>query len=74
MAPEVIKGKEYDKNIDIWSLGIMCREMMEGIPPYIEDPPLKALFKISTKGAPLIYYGDYSPLILNFVNRGQTRR
>ena len=69
MAPEVIKGKEYDTNVDIWSLGIMCREMMEGVPPYIDDPPMRALFKISTKGVPKCSYGDYTPLLLDFVDK-----
>ncbi|BFU19685.1 serine/threonine protein kinase [Entamoeba histolytica HM-3:IMSS] len=69
MAPEVIKGKDYGTNIDIWSLGIMCREMMEGVPPYIDDPPLRALFKISTKGIPPVQYGDYTPTILDFVDK-----
>ena len=52
MAPEVIRGEEYNFNIDIWSLGIMLMEMCEGEPPYMEYPPLKALFMITTEGIP----------------------
>ncbi|KAL7714622.1 Protein kinase [Entamoeba marina] len=69
MAPEVIKGKNYDTKIDVWSLGIMCREMMEGVPPYIDQPPLKALFQISTKGIPPVSYGDYTNELLTFVDK-----
>jgi len=34
LAPEVIKGMEYTKNVDWWSLGILLCEMMTGIPPF----------------------------------------
>ncbi len=52
MAPELIKGSKYDQRVDVWSLGIMAMEMAEGEPPYMEFPPLRALFLISTKGIP----------------------
>ncbi|KAL7718750.1 Protein kinase [Entamoeba marina] len=52
MAPEVIRNKLYDAKADIWSIGIMMMEMTEGDPPYMELPPLRALFLITTKGIP----------------------
>jgi len=52
MAPELIRGQDYGIKVDVWSLGIMLMEMAEGEPPYMEFPPLRALFLITTKGIP----------------------
>lgn len=52
MAPELIQGADYDAKVDIWSLGIMIMEMAEGEPPFMDFPPLRALFLITTQGIP----------------------
>jgi len=74
MAPELIRGHDYGIKVDIWSLGIMVMEMAEGEPPYMEFPPLRALFLITTKGIPpLKEQHKWSPEFQNFVAQCLTK-
>eukprot|EP01119_Soliformovum_irregulare_P019813 TRINITY_DN6349_c0_g1_i2.p1 TRINITY_DN6349_c0_g1~~TRINITY_DN6349_c0_g1_i2.p1 ORF type:complete len:280 (+),score=58.84 TRINITY_DN6349_c0_g1_i2:412-1251(+) len=67
MAPEVIAGHDYGCKVDVWGTGIMLIEMMEGEPPYMEYPPLRALFLISTKGTPELKQPQkWSPELMDF--------
>jgi len=70
MAPELIRAHPYDSRVDVWSLGIMAMEMAEGEPPYLQHPPLRALFLITTKGIPPLKYPNlWSNNFKDFLSR-----
>ncbi|XP_041336727.1 serine/threonine-protein kinase PAK 4 isoform X1 [Pyrgilauda ruficollis] len=70
MAPELISRLPYGPEVDIWSLGVMVIEMVDGEPPYFNEPPLKAMKLIRDNLPPRLKNGHkVSPSLKGFLER-----
>ncbi|KXJ19589.1 serine/threonine-protein kinase PAK 5 [Exaiptasia diaphana] len=73
MAPEVIARKAYGTEADIWSLGIMVLEMIDGEPPYFCEPPLQAMRKLRDGEPPRARKGQMSQRLHSFIRHALIR-
>jgi len=70
MAPELIRGAEYDGKVDVWSLGVTALEMADGEPPHLKELPLRALLLITTQPAPTLRdAAKWTPAFSDFLAR-----
>lgn len=56
MAPELIRGTEFDHRADIYAFGCILHELFEGTPPYTSDSSAKILDRHAN--APIPPLGD----------------
>ncbi|XP_006749645.2 serine/threonine-protein kinase PAK 6 [Leptonychotes weddellii] len=70
MAPEVISRSLYATEVDIWSLGIMVIEMVDGEPPYFSDSPVQAMKRLRDSPPPRLKNSHkVSPVLQDFLER-----
>ncbi|CAL8299916.1 unnamed protein product [Boreogadus saida] len=74
MAPEVISKSPYGTEVDVWSLGIMVVEMVDGEPPYFSETPVAAMKRLRDEHAPTVRnVSQVSPVLKDFLDRMLTR-
>ncbi|XP_065111159.1 serine/threonine-protein kinase PAK 6 [Paramisgurnus dabryanus] len=74
MAPEVISKSPYGTEVDVWSLGIMVVEMVDGEPPYFSETPVAAMKRLRDELAPSVRnVHQVSPVLKDFLDRMLTR-
>ncbi|XP_004578491.2 serine/threonine-protein kinase PAK 6 [Ochotona princeps] len=70
MAPEVISRTLYATEVDVWSLGIMVIEMVDGEPPYFSDSPVQAMKRLRDNPPPKLRNSHkVSPVLRDFLER-----
>ena len=68
MAPEVVRRKDYDCKIDIWSFGITIIDLLDGEPPHFEEKDKIKIYKlIAYSDPPTPQKPPSSPLFQDFL-------
>jgi len=52
LPPEMVQGKPHTKNVDLWSLGVLCFELLVGHAPFyskVYDETYKKILKVDYK-------------------------
>ncbi|KAF4099961.1 serine/threonine-protein kinase PAK 6b [Onychostoma macrolepis] len=69
MAPEVVSKTPYGTEVDMWSLGIMVVEMIDGEPPYFSETPIAAMKRLRDEPAPTARnISRISPVLRDFLD------
>ncbi|XP_059355262.1 serine/threonine-protein kinase PAK 6-like [Carassius carassius] len=74
MAPEVVSKKLYGTEVDMWSLGIMVVEMIDGEPPNFSETPIEAMKRLRDEPEPTARnISKISPVLRDFLDSMLTR-
>jgi hypothetical protein len=70
LSPEIISRQAYGPEVDIWSMGIMIMEMVDGEPPFYNEPPIQAMKRIRDMPPPKLQNQNrISPDLQNFLSQ-----
>ncbi|KAJ3317091.1 spindle assembly checkpoint kinase, partial [Boothiomyces sp. JEL0866] len=45
LPPEMVEGRDHSKDVDLWSLGVLCYEFLVGVPPFEDQTSHKATYR-----------------------------
>ncbi|CAO3656582.1 unnamed protein product [Mucor fragilis] len=71
LAPELLLGQGYTKNVDWWTLGVLLYEMLTGLPPFYHENTDEMYRKILRD--PLVFPDDMSDEASSFLTGLLTR-
>jgi len=76
LAPEIIKGDDYTKAIDWWSVGTLIYEMLTGLPPFYTEDEENMYHKIMTAELriPASFSPEVADIITKFLKRDPKQR
>lgn len=81
MAPEMFaneaskrNGESYGSRVDVWALGVTAIELGDGVAPFADMHPTRAMFQIVRNPPPTLYRPanwtqNYNDFIAEYVNR-----
>jgi len=71
MSPEQLAGKKVDGRSDLFSLGVMCYQLLTGTLPFTGDSMASLMFKITNENAPdiLTVRSDLPDCVVKMINK-----
>lgn len=67
LPPEMVSGHTHDASVDIWSLGVLCFELLTGKPPFEAATYDDTYYRIQR--ALFTYPQFVSPLAKDLINK-----